>query len=478
MIIREPFSILFPKKPEVVDAIRLHMDEHGFDPAYPIIVGTGPWTDEPVLIDGHTRLMIANELGVSYVPEIEKRFETEILALEYAIHVQRDRRNITDAHLASALGVYDNLKQRGGLRDMATDTLTGRFTAKASREAIAAESHAEDFSTPPVDFISDAINDVLSTESITRDNDKGKSAEIVGKLFGVSRAKVERARAVMAEDTPTEIKEAVLSGEKTINKAYNEVREIKKQTEDIKKEVVGDSKSVFNESNDNIEWSIWTWNPVTGCKHGCDYCYAEGIANRFYAQKFEPTFYENRLSAPLNSKIPEKYNNHPGKQNVFVCSMADLFGDWVDESWINRVLEVCEKTPQWNYLFLTKNPKRLLDYSFPKNSWVGTTVDIKARLKHALEIMPQVDAPIKFISFEPLLEDMGEPNLSFIDWIIIGGQSGDTSRGIPPKQPKWKWVESLLMAARKADVKVYFKPNLLVRPKEYPEIEEASDDNM
>lgn len=458
MITREPFNTLFSKKPDVVAAIREHMDEHGFDDAYPLIVGVGPWTDEPVLIDGHTRLIVANDLGISHIPEVEKYFENEDDALEYAIHNQRDRRNLTDAELAGALSIWDKRKQP-------------KFYGNQYQSGLAspeATPKIDPIPTPPVDFINDTINNVLSTESTDTDKAKGKSAEMVGKLFGVSRAKVERARTVMAHDTPPEIKEAVLSGEKTINAAYNEVREIKRQTEDIKKESDTDTKSVFNESNDNIEWAIWTWNPVTGCKHGCDYCYAEGIANRFLPQKFEPTFYENRMNAPSNSRIPEKYNNHPGKRNVFVCSMADLFGDWVDDVWIIRVIEACRETPQWNYIFLTKNPKRLLHYNFPQNSWVGTTVDTKGRLRNALEIMPQVDAPVTFISFEPLLEDIGEPNLAFIDWIIIGGQSGDTSRHIPEKQPEWLWVENLLIAARKANCKVYFKPNLKARPKEYP----------
>lgn len=459
MLVREPFKSLFPKRPEIINAIKDHMDENGFDTAHPIILGVGPWTPEPVLIDGHTRLMVADELGVSEVPEIEKYFKTEDDALEYAIHVQRDRRNLTDSELANALTIYDKRKQRG-----AVDGFRGNQYSQP--EVVKATDGAITKSQPNI--IETAIQSVFESPV---DEPKGKSAETVAKLFGVSSRKVERARAVMAEDTPKEIKEAVLSGEKSINKAYEEVREIKKQAEEVKKETTV-SKAVFNESNDNIEWSIWTWNPVTGCKHGCSYCYAEGITRRFaatYPQGFEPTFYEHRLSAPFNSKIPEKYKNHPGKRNVFVCSMADLFGEWVPKEWIDKVLDVCKKTPQWNYIFLTKNPKRLLDFEFPQNSWVGTTVDVKARMEKAQRIMPQVKARIKFISFEPLLEDMGEPDLTGIDWVIIGGQSGDTSRHIPEKQPGWFWVEKLLGAARRSNASVYFKPNLTSRPKEYPQ---------
>lgn len=447
--IREPFKSLFPKQPSVVSAIREHMSQFGYDMAHPLILGAGPWTSEPVLIDGHTRLMIADELGVTYVPDIEKYFETEDDAIEYAIHNQRNRRNLTTAEIVNCVAILDERKK--------PEFRGNQYTSGQAQNC-----------APPKTDTQPTFDVAESVAAVVNAIPKGKSAEQTANLLGISTRKVEQVRTILAPETPAEIKQAVMSGEKSINRAYEEVKLAKKQTDDIKKETDVESMSVFNESNDNIEWSIWTWNPVTGCKHGCDYCYAEGIANRFLTQKFEPTFYERRLSAPYNSRIPEKYNGHPGRRNVFVCSMADLFGEWVDEEWITKVLDVCKNTPQWNYLFLTKNPRRLLNYSFPENSWVGTSVDVKSRLGAALDLMPQVDAPVRFISFEPLLEDMGEPNLSFIDWIIIGGQSGDASRNIPAKQPKWEWVERLLFASRKSDTKVYFKPNLLTRPKEYP----------
>ncbi|MBF0524736.1 MAG: DUF5131 family protein [Deltaproteobacteria bacterium] len=93
------------------------------------------------------------------------------------------------------------------------------------------------------------------------------------------------------------------------------------------------SKQTFNATNDNIEWAKWTWNPVTGCLHGCKYCYARDIANRFFGEyKFSPHFYPERLSAPANTTIPVKRINEPGIKNVFVCSMADLFGEWVGQA--------------------------------------------------------------------------------------------------------------------------------------------------
>jgi len=230
------------------------------------------------------------------------------------------------------------------------------------------------------------------------------------------------------------------------------------------------STSVFNESNEGkegakIEWARWSWNPVTGCNHGCTYCYARDIAARFYPQGFKPTFHANRLNAPVNSKPPKKINSLSDK-NVFVCSMGDLFGKWVPKKWIDRVLGICAKSPQWNYLLLTKNPERYLEFVFPENVWVGATIDVKDRLDSTRQIFMKIKAPVKFVSFEPLEEDMGVPNLSMFDWVIIGGRSRSTK--MPAGQPEWIWVENLLIAARKSNCKVYFKPNLLSRPKEYP----------
>lgn len=124
-----------------------------------------------------------------------------------------------------------------------------------------------------------------------------------------------------------------------------------------------------------IDWADSTWNPVTGCLHGCEYCYARAIANRFgwhanepdinerilyeipvfdgkkqpYPFDFAPTFHQYRLGEPAAWTKP---------RTIFVCSMADLFGDWVPDEWIKQVFEACEAAPQHRFLFLTKNPTR------------------------------------------------------------------------------------------------------------------------
>ena len=179
-----------------------------------------------------------------------------------------------------------------------------------------------------------------------------------------------------------------------------------------------------------IEWCDYTWNPVVGCKHNCWYCYAKRMNDRFkWIEKWsEPRFFASRLKEPYRLKKPSK---------IFVCSMADLFGDWINSRWIHEILKLPKNNPQHTFQFLTKNPKRYLEFEFPKNCWLGITIDYvnQARLNY-LKKMPNY----KFISFEPLLGDMSALDLSGIDLVIVGAMTGMGKKNVIPKK---EWIDSI-----------------------------------
>jgi protein gp37 len=218
-----------------------------------------------------------------------------------------------------------------------------------------------------------------------------------------------------------------------------------------------------------VDWAKWTWNPVTGCLHNCGYCYAARIAERFYPEKFAPTFRPERLKAPHYTPVPLEAETQVGYRNVFVCSMADLFGKWVPEEWIEAVMTEVRAAPQWNFLFLTKFPQRLESIMWPRNAWVGTTVDEQYRVSIAEKAFRNVDAPVKWLSCEPLRERLTFTSLDMFDWVVLGGQTAQTGENPSPAfQPPWEWVEHLWQQARDSQCMVYWKPNLLTRPQEYP----------
>lgn len=234
-----------------------------------------------------------------------------------------------------------------------------------------------------------------------------------------------------------------------------------------------------------IDWCDMTWNPVTGCLHGCKYCYARKIANRFggdfsmardgsflvlyqrpnnpYPDKFSPTFHKYRLDEP--QKVEKS-------QKIFVVSMGDLFGDWVPDEWIEKVFEACKKAPQHTYLFLTKNPKRYCeslpfwkkyhDKTLFNNMWFGTTItNKKDMLSNGYELYETSwHTKNTFLSMEPLTEYISDTtliNVKYTKWVIIGAETGNRKDKVIPKR---EWIESIVEECRSTNVPVFMKNNL------------------
>jgi ParB/RepB/Spo0J family partition protein len=211
--------------------------------------------------------------------------------------------------------------------------------------------------------------------------------------------------------------------------------------------VRSDKAKLTKQTTDSIEWARWSWNPVTGCLHDCPYCYARDIAQRYYPQKFEPSIVPEQLAASLLGSPPPEAAQDTGYKNIFTCSMADLFGNWVPKEWIEEVLSVVREAKQWNFLFLTKFPQRLREFSFPRNARIGTTVDLQARVANPERAMRQVDAAVKWVSIEPLIEPI-KMDFSIFQWVVIGGASASTQT--PEWKPPRSWVIDLTARALEA----------------------------
>lgn len=283
-----------------------------------------------------------------------------------------------------------------------------------------------------------------------------------------------------------------------------------------------------------IDWADSTWNPVTGCQHECEYCYARGIANRFggfdhdeekkpvgiqfaigvqeldkpkyimranglqkapYPWSFMPTLHKYKLDEPARWTKP---------RNIFVCSMADLFGEWVPDEWIKQVFEACEAAPQHRFLFLTKNPARFgyingwnhqYNNEYAKeNMWFGTTIARQCDLGR-IRNLPYGNAHT-FLSIEPILECIdldrylptadtrwhcsycghyadtyanhcdscgrqGGYSGSFrkqpVNWIILGAESGNRKDKVTPRR---EWIDSIVQICDERNIPVFMKESL------------------
>lgn len=253
-----------------------------------------------------------------------------------------------------------------------------------------------------------------------------------------------------------------------------------------------------------IDWADSTWNPVTGCLHDCEYCYARKIAERFagYEEKNLPKKLDDLLRTSSLVALGEPKRKADGKaapypygftptlhryrmdeperwtkpRTIFVCSMADLFGDWVPDEWIKQVFEACEAAPQHRYLFLTKNPTRILrlasEDKLPNynNFWFGTTITTPEQpffletpfftnnsRSHSYGI---------FLSIEPIQEDFPVQDRlaripgrqqNGVDWIIVGAETGNRKDKIYPNR---EWIEHIAETSEKTGIPLFMKESL------------------
>jgi len=213
--------------------------------------------------------------------------------------------------------------------------------------------------------------------------------------------------------------------------------------------------------NSKIEWTDATWNPVRGCTKispGCARCYAETFAERFRGVKGHP--YEQGFDLRL---VPEKLIEPVRWQRskmIFVNSMSDLFHRDIPNNYIVAVAEVMVKASWHTYQVLTKRSERMRDLLRTKLRfaaeqpyiWWGVSVENRKYGFPRIDHLRETPASMRFLSVEPLLEDLGEINLAGVDWVIVGGESGVGARPIQPS-----WVRSIRKQCRQAEVPFFFK---------------------
>lgn len=251
-----------------------------------------------------------------------------------------------------------------------------------------------------------------------------------------------------------------------------------------------------------IDWCDSSWNPVTGCAHNCPYCYAERMAKRFagfdydptgdsvtmidprdkilrhevdhmlfrtsdnghkrsapYPFGFEPTLHRYRLDQPSKWSEP---------RTIFVCSMADLFGEWVPLEWIREVFDACRKASQHRYIFLTKNPRRLQELEAmgelpdEPNFWYGSTVetypDGPAENCWKALFIPRISKANTFVSIEPIMGDFEQQGITNnVDWVIVGAETGNRAGKVAPER---RWIENLVNLCEIAETPLFMKDSL------------------
>jgi protein gp37 len=213
-----------------------------------------------------------------------------------------------------------------------------------------------------------------------------------------------------------------------------------------------------------IEWTEATWNPVTGCAQvspGCAHCYAKTFAERWrgvpehpYEQGFELKLWPKRLDQPIRWRRPRV---------IFVNSMSDLFHEDIPEQFIEEVFRVMGEADWHVFQVLTKRHERLLELSdrlpWPPNVWIGVSIENR-RFVHRADYLRQVPAAVRFISAEPLLGPLEGLDLSGIDWLIAGGESGPGHRPV-----REEWLVELRDRCSEEDVAFFFKQWGGARPK-------------
>ena len=418
-------------------------------------------TPDRRLLDGRNRLRACYSSGMPpRFHTLDDLYANDLVG--YVVRLNIHRRNLTASQKAAitaeALKLYeDEAKERQ------VAAKVGNQNASKTNVAILPQVYEE---RPPIET--------------QRPEREPPARDKAAKDFGASSRYVSDAKKL--KDSDPDAFNQVKQGQVTIPTAMKETKK-REQTKhayitltdwnerELSQVPNAEATTQFNKQSDNseesmgnIEWAKWSWNPVTGCKHDCSYCYARDIAQRFYPQGFEPTIHPDRLTAPYHTNVPAKAEKDIAYRNVFANSMSDLYGRWVPQAWIDAVFQSMANNPQWNFLTLTKFPKRAAELTYPENVWIGTSVDLQARVKAAEKAFEQIECGVRWLSIEPMIEPLQFSKPELFDWVVIGGASASTQT--PEWTPPSDWIIRVAAQFLEHGAKIYLKTN--GRPREFP----------
>lgn len=193
-----------------------------------------------------------------------------------------------------------------------------------------------------------------------------------------------------------------------------------------------------------IGWCNLTWNPVVGCRNDCEYCYAKKINNRFkFIENWnEPEWREKSF----NKEFPKK------PQRIFVGSMSEIY--YWDVVWFQKVIDRIKQYPQHIFQFLTKHPKIYKEWVFPKNCWLGVTINCG---RDAYKLNGFGGQNIYFLSIEPIFSYIPIDCINFVDWVIIGSETGNRKNKVSPRKEE---IEVMVKQLQEKNIPIYLKNNL------------------
>jgi protein gp37/ParB-like chromosome segregation protein Spo0J len=430
------------------------------DEAHALLVR--PNADGHEIVSGHHRKLAAERAGLAEVPCHVRAMADDEAYMELLVcNTQGELTGLEEGRHALHSGM--DLKAYAEKIGVPVETARSRLWAAKVAEACMDVHDITDLDchllaaihpAPPAEWSGLASRALAEGWTVERARSEAR------KLTARHREQSARARAATIPAGPAELSHAI---------GLEQWHKLDKRTRDRLLDLGDDAATGgFNkQGNDAIEWARWSWNPVTGCLHDCPYCYARDIAlsrkmATAYPYGFAPTLKPGALMAARGRQPPGDATFDERFRNVFTCSMADLFGRWVPPEWVEAVLREVRAAPAWNFLCLTKFPKRMAEFPIPPNTWMGTTVDLQARVAAAEAGFERVEAAVRWLSCEPLLEPLRFKRMGLFHWLVIGGASASTAT--PEWRPPFAWVHDLVRQARDAGVRVYFKTNLLGSP--------------